>query len=399
MATETAKVCPHCGGEVRHWVEFTALLMDTVMLPVMQITTRTLRNALSTNRKSSAGFDLYMMLAKLSLGTNLSKPDEHTLLLHQMLWQEAETRGISMREFRLFGLPRSFFIATLPSGQRISFEGLPIPAHKDKGVWWLDTKSTLTQKFKKAGIPVARGGKAGTLKKAERIFAEIPHPVVVKPFVGSASRHTTMHVQTVDELKEAYRVAKQVAPFAMIEEELVGAVYRPTLVDGKLIATLRRDQPVVYGDGIHTVQELVATANKHPGRQGPYFSHITLDEAALAELAYQNLTPESVPHKGQRVQLHQKINWSVGGTTTDVTDDVHPDNVALFEKIAAILKAPVVGIDFIIDDISRSWREQEKCGVIECNSMPFFDNHHLPFEGTPRNVAKYIWDLVDQSVT
>jgi glutathione synthase/RimK-type ligase-like ATP-grasp enzyme len=65
----------------------------------------------------------------------------------------------------------------------------------------------------------------------------------------------------------------------------------------------------------------------------------------------------------------------------------------LFEKIARILHAPIVGIDFIIEDISRSWEEQEGCGVIECNGKPFFDNHHLPFEGKPQNIAEAIWDL------
>ncbi len=58
-----------------------------------------------------------------------------------------------------------------------------------------------------------------------------------------------------------------------------------------------------------------------------------------------------------------------------------------------MLKAPIVGIDFIIEDISKPWQEQAKCGVIECNGRPFFDNHHLPFEGKPRNVAGAIWDF------
>jgi len=93
------------------------------------------------------------------------------------------------------------------------------------------------------------------------------------------------------------------------------------------------------------------------------------------------------------VTLNQKINWSVGGTTCDVTDDTHPDNIALFEEVARVLKAPIVGLDFIIGDMGRSWKEQERCGILECNSMPFFDNHHLPFEGKPRNVAALIWDM------
>ena len=118
-----------------------------------------------------------------------------------------------------------------------------------------------------------------------------------------------------------------------------------------------------------------------------------LDDAALKELSWQDFTPDSVPEHGQCVTLHQKVNWSLGGTTTDVTDEVHLDNRKLFEDIAKALRAPIVGIDFIIGDITCSWKEQDRCGVIECNSMPFFDNHHVPFEGEPRNVAGKIWEM------
>ena len=324
----------------------------------------------------------------------MDEPDEKTLLLDTVLWEEAKKRGIHMREFRPFGLPKLSFIATLADGKVFDFEGVPLPSNR-KTVWWIDDKSILKKELAKRGIPVAKGGVVTKKQKALDLFARLHKPAIVKPAIGSASRHTTLHLQNEASLERAFDTARQVSRGVIVEEELEGAVYRPTLVDGTLIATLRRDQPHVTGDGVHTIAELVFNANKHPARQGPYFSPLTLNEAAHQELAYQGLTEKSIPTNNQRVQLHQKINWSGGGTTTDVTDDVHPNNKELFERIARILQAPLVGIDFIIQDISRPWHEQQKCGVIECNSMPYFDNHHLPFEGQPRNVAKHIWDLVD----
>lgn len=217
---------------------------------------------------------------------------------------------------------------------------------------------------------------------------------ITKPTIGSASRHTTMHIADIPTLRSAFASAKKVSPFIIVEEELRGSVYRPTVVGGKLIATIRRDQPFVVGDGTSTVEELVAVENKNPQRSGPYFHPIQLNEAADAELALQELTQKSVPKSGMRVQLHPKINWAIGGTTTDVTEEVHPDNVALFEEVAKALKISLVGIDFIIEDISSSWKEQSGCGIIECNDMPFFDNHHLPYKGKPRDIAGPVWDLV-----
>lgn len=377
-----------------HRVEYISHTLDLLLQPVVK---RWLR-AMSTIVPHSSGrrsVGIYEWLVRRGWGQLLDEPDVETQLLHQMLWHEANARGIRMREFRPFSMSKGSFVATLPDGRVLDFEGLPQPPNTNT-VWWIDTKSTLRKKLAQAGIPVALGGVAATRAGARRLFKKIPHPVITKPVIGSASRHTTMHITTVEEIDCAFDIAQQLAPLVIIEQELSGAVYRPTVVGGKLIATIRRDQPHIVGDSEHTVEQLVAHANTHPARQGPYFHHIRIDSDATQELAYQTLTPQSIPEKNRRVTLHQKINWGVGGTTTDVTDNVHPDNVALFETVAEILRAPVVGIDFIIDDISRSWKEQKNCGIIECNSMPFFDNHHLPFEGTPRNVAKHIWDLVDR---
>ena len=326
-------------------------------------------------------------------GTYREEPDDRTLLLAKVLWEEARTRGIRMREFRLFDLPRNLFLAELPSGRRIAFEGIPLPPESARA-WWMDDKAVMKRKFRKLGFPVAKGGAAFGLGAALRIFRSLVSPVIVKPHSGSASRHTTLHIDTEGKLTRAFDVSKQVAPFAVVEEELTGPVYRATVVDGVYVAGLRRDQPQVIGDGKRTVQELVEEANKHPARGGPYFHPIRLDTEGLAELAWQELTPEDVPEEGKRITLHQKVNWSVGGTTTDVTDETHPDNRQLFEDVAKALRSPVVGIDFIIDHMAHSWKQTPRSGIIECNSMPFFDNHHLPFEGRPRNVAAAIWDVI-----
>jgi len=312
-----------------------------------------------------------------------------------MLWREAKDRGIKVWEFRLFGLPRNIFVAEFSNGERITYEGIPIPAHGVHQVSWLDDKALLKKNFCKYGFPVANGGSVITLATAVELFRNLVAPVIVKPRNGSGSRHTTLHIIDEAELARVFNVATQISPAAIIEEELVGAVYRATVVDGSLVATLRRDPPSVVGDGKKTIHELIDEANKHPARSGPYFSKIKINPAALKELDWQKHTLGDVLPKGKRVTFHQKVNWSVGGTTADVSDNVHPDNRELFERVAEVLKAPIVGIDFIIGDMSRSWKEQKRCGIIECNSMPFFDNHPLPFEGKPRNVAGAIWDMME----
>ncbi|HEV8666439.1 MAG TPA: hypothetical protein VN665_01145 [Candidatus Paceibacterota bacterium] len=384
-----ATFCPDCNESTNHRIEYMGALLDTAFLPLTALVSRIPRRSGTHGR---AFLRLYSILESLHMGRFLEYYDDKTLLLDQVLWDEAKQRGIVMREFRLFNAPKGLFIAILPSGKVLDFDGVPLP--QSHAEWYINNKPKLIQKLREAGFPVANGKSVRTVGQARALFKTLAALVVVKPSIGSASRHTTMHVDTAEKLTTAFTLAKKLSPSVVIEEELQGQVYRPTLVGGKLIATLRRDQAFVTADGIHTVAQLVAEENKNTARQGPYFSRIKTDTSAVVELALQGLHLESIPAQGRRVQLNQKINWSLGGTTTDVTDEVHPDNVKLFEDVAAFLRAPLVGIDFIIEDISKSWKEQKRCGIIECNDMPYFDNHHLPYRGTPRDVAGPIWDLV-----
>lgn len=396
LSVPKPEACAECGdGAIFHRTTYISILIDDTLAPLAQpnpLFRAIAKQVYRIERKLTPR--LLNMAMNQGWATRVTEPDDETQLLAVMLWDEAKKRDISVSEFRLFDLPRNIFVATYPNGHQIAYEGIPLPGDSDiNRVAWMDNKAVLKEKFRKLGLPVAKGGAVETLREAKKLFKKLTPPVIAKPFSGSASRHTVLHITDEEGLTRGFRIAKQIAPKVVIEEELTGPVYRATVVDGVFAAALRRDQPHVVGDGEHTVTELVAEANTHPKRQGPYFHHLKLDALAEAELAWQGYTFDTVLPKGVKATLHQKINWSVGGTTADVTDEVHPDNVALFEEVARVLKASIVGLDFIIADITRSWKEQERCGILECNSMPFFDNHHLPFEGEPRNVAALIWDM------
>jgi len=333
-------------------------------------------------------------LEKYGFAEITEKPDARDSLRARCLWEEAERRGIRTKQVRLFGRGKDLFIARFGDEIRI-FNGLPrIRGKYAKSLLWMDDKGVIKKKFGRAGIPCARGGVRTTLASALRLFRKLRKPVVTKPNAGSASRHTTIHIETEEGFARAFKNARKLSPWIVVEEELFGSVFRATLVGGKAAAVIRRDEPHVIGDGKHTVRELFEEENRRPIRQGPIFSKILGGPEADAELKRQKISWDSIPGKSRRVSLNQKINWSGGGSTEDVSDKVHPENIALFEKIGAFLGDPIVGVDFIAQDISRSWGTQDRAGVIECNSLPFIDTHHYPFSGKPRNVAGALWDVV-----
>jgi cyanophycin synthetase len=91
--------------------------------------------------------------------------------------------------------------------------------------------------------------------------------------------------------------------------------------------------------------------------------------------------------------LKSTANISTGGTAIDRTDEVHPENVFLFERIARIIGLDVAGVDIIAPNVSEPLRENGG-GIIEVNAAPGFRMHLAPSRGIGRNVAEYVIDML-----
>ncbi|RJQ28986.1 hypothetical protein C4571_02385 [Candidatus Parcubacteria bacterium] len=390
--------CPDCGSSpVVHNAEWLSAFFDRIFTPLyapFEKIRKLCAPPFQTKATDRALVKLFETLSSAGLMKIQMSPDEKNLLLAVCLWDEAVKRGIRMREFRPFGFRRDIFAAEYGGDTRV-FDSIPRP----RGTWpesinWMDDKSILKGIFLAAGFPSPSGGARVTLRGGLKLFRTLRKPVVTKPSIGSASRHTTTHIGTESEFERAFTIAQKLSPFVVVEEECLGPVFRATVIAGVVEGVIRRDPPEVVGDAKRTVRELVEEENRNPLRDGPHFHAIKFDEAAERELRRQGVSWDTVPKRGERIALHEKINWSVGGTTTDVSEKTHPENIRLFEEIAKFLENPIIGIDFVIEDISRPRKEQDRCGVIELNSRPFIDNHHYPFSGKPRNIAGAIWDMV-----
>ena len=106
-----------------------------------------------------------------------------------------------------------------------------------------------------------------------------------------------------------------------------------------------------------------------------------------------NYTLESIPPKGELVLLKSTANLSTGGTSTDVTDEVHPANLFMCERIAKIIGLDICGIDIMAPDL-RSPVTENGGAVLEVNAAPGFRMHIDPAEGLPRNVAEPVVDML-----
>ncbi len=395
MPNEKKSSCVYCGNNpVPHFTHWYFETVNILLTPI--------RRALFYNRFSR---QLGRVLKRVGLANGLlsllvffrlakfqDDPAKCRVRRAQVLWEEGNKRGIRMRQLVLLGKPLDCYWAQKREGGKpLVFFGLPRPlVTASDSLDWMDDKRILKVFFQKHGLPVPKGDSVSSFKQASRLFESIAKPVIVKPRAGSRGRHSTTFVFTLADLKQAFRVAKQLCYWVVAEEQLKGPVYRATLINFELGGVLRGDAPQITGNGIDTVRRLVEAKNaaSHPG-----VKDILLDAAASRFLARQGLVFDSVPKPGETVALSEKIGVNYGGSSSEDYAVCHPANQALFVKAARLLGDPIVGFDFIIPDISRPWQEQ-KCGFIEANSLPFINLHHDPLLGQPRNVAAQVWAMM-----
>ena len=244
-----------------------------------------------------------------------------------------------------------------------------------------------------AGVPVPLGKPVETVEEAWEVAQKVGLPVVVKPQDGNQGKGVTVNITDRAQLEEAYKNAAEYGT-VMVERFLPGHDFRLLVVGDQLVAAARREPPQVLGDGQHTVRELVDVVNQDPRRGEGHATSLTkirLDDIAVARLAAQNLTPDSVPAKGQRVILRNNANLSTGGTATDVTDDVHPEVAARAIAAAQMVGLHICGVDMVAETVLRPLEEQGG-GFVEVNAAPGLRMHLAPSYGKPRNVGAAMVD-------
>jgi cyanophycin synthetase len=246
------------------------------------------------------------------------------------------------------------------------------------------------------GLPVPRqelvSDNAGALKAARKLGG----PVVLKPYNGNHGRGITINITGDDEIQAAFEAARVHSASVIVETFVGGDDHRLLVVNGELIAATRRTPGHVVGDGRHTVTELVDLVNQDPRRgvgHEKVLTRLELDAQAELMLARAGYDAGSVPQLDEIVPLRSTANLSTGGTATDVTDIIHPDNRDMAVRAVRAIGLDVGGVDFISPNIAESYKSAGGA-ICEVNAAPGFRMHVAPSEGTPRDAAGPVIDML-----
>jgi cyanophycin synthetase len=246
------------------------------------------------------------------------------------------------------------------------------------------------------GLPVPKQELVQTEAQAVRAAQRIGFPVVTKPYNGNHGRGISIRLTTDAEVAQGFLVAREHSRSVIVETFLEGDDHRLLVVNGELVAATRRTPGHVVGDGTHDISALIDIVNQDPRRgvgHEKVLTRLELDAQAQKMLERVNMTAASIPAAGEIVFLRSTANLSTGGTATDVTDVIHPDNREMAERAVRAIGLDVGGVDFLSKNITESYRKIGG-GICEVNAAPGFRMHVAPSEGTPREVANPVIEML-----
>lgn len=246
------------------------------------------------------------------------------------------------------------------------------------------------------GLPAPRQELVRKEDDAVRAARRIGGPVVTKPYNGNHGRGITIAIESEEDVRAGFRAAREHSHLVIVETYVSGDDHRLLVVNGELVAATKRTPGHVIGDGMHTVAELIDVVNRDPRRgigHEKVLTRLVLDEQAERMLAKKGYTAASVPAVDEVVYLRSTANLSTGGTATDVTDLIHPDNRDMAVRAIKAVGLDVGGVDFLTTNIGESYKSIGG-GICEVNAAPGFRMHVAPSEGTPRDVAGPVIDML-----
>jgi len=255
-----------------------------------------------------------------------------------------------------------------------------------------DTKKLLDA----ASIPVASGSICVDEEDLEATIRKINYPIVIKPLDGNHGKGASINVTNWEDAVEGLAHAKKYSRRVIVEKFITGFDFRVLVIDNKVVAAAQRVPAHVVGDGKMTIQQLIDETNKDPRRGYGHenvLTEITVDRDTTELLEKLGYSLDTVPSKDEAVYLKSTANLSTGGTSIDVTDMMHPENIFIAERISRVIGLDVCGIDIMAQNLTESLKENGGV-ILEVNAAPGFRMHLAPSSGLPRNVAAPVIDML-----
>ncbi|KOS68874.1 glutathione synthetase [Lysinibacillus contaminans] len=323
------------------------------------------------------------------------KPYTDMELSTQILLKESIKRGI---HFHILDRKENFI--ELTKGENKQYIKQATKTSKDQyvAVLIMENKSVTKQILKRNNIVVPEGDEFFDITSAkESLGSWIGVPLVIKPKSTNFGLGISIFPNGAHEedLIKGLEIAFSEDSTILIEPFIKGKEYRFLVIGDETVAVLHRVPANVTGDGTSTIQQLISQKNEDPLRGKGYktpLEKIEIDENMKLFLQQKGLTIYTVLPKGECQYLRENSNISTGGDSIDVTDQVPEVFKQIAVEASQAVGAKICGVDMMIEDFED---EHSSYAIIELNFNPAIHIHSYPYQGTERNVAIKILELVE----
>lgn len=237
------------------------------------------------------------------------------------------------------------------------------------------SKPATAHLLRAAGLPAPVHEVVGSEEEALAAATRVGFPVVVKPADRDRGEGVSVDVESKQALQTAFAAARALSKSGqvIVERQVPGVCHRLFMTAGRLLYAVKRWPMSVMGDGHGSVKELVDAEVARQMRRPPWLrSEIRpLDDMGRQALARAGFDEQSVPANGVMVPLRRIETTEWGGVDEEVTQVVHPDNVAAAARAAQLFGLHTAGIDIISSDISVAWHHNSAI-INEVNFAPLF---------------------------
>ncbi len=387
------KHCKDCGLPIAHHIQAWVDEIISSIIPRLRLP-----------KRAESFFDVALEKTFSSIGLIKMRDDflfSEIQMRSACFIDEARKRGVKFKAVKGPVGYTNHFCAEA-NGKKYRFESLPLAEHASKyDASFVDCKERTKKHLKKGNFPIADGKSFWFWQKNRALkfgSEKLGFPLVAKPRGGSAARHVTTNIRSRDELLKAINKAVIYLPTFVVERSIENSfVHRATVVDFDFVAVVKQVPANVVGDGVSTIQQLAEEKSGDKMRGEPNQKDFTLyklviDETTIKLLEEKGYNLQTIPQKDEVVYLQKNPFLKLGGDLVEMTERVHPENIKFFKDIAIFFDTRLVGIDFLIPDITTSHKNQN-CVVIELNNVPCIELHHYPSSGKPQNVANALVDL------
>ncbi len=210
----------------------------------------------------------------------------------------------------------------------------------------------LNERFSKLRSP------GHNVRDAMSYFQTLGSTAFVKPLTGSRGDFAQT-VSSEAELKAYIAEVSRYHDSILLQRVYAGREYRIFVLDGEVLYCARKHDPVISGDGKHTIRDLIADHMRTLERSGTS-STMSFYSAAEHDL-------DRIPAAGETFVLPGRRNRSAGGVMTFENPRNRHTAFRLATQAASALHLRVAGVDIFEDD---SAEQAGRIRIIEVNSNP-----------------------------